>query len=51
MFGGLVDDNAGRASPQLIGECGQSAALVVSVRCVYNEPGEDAVIPLDGTVS
>lgn len=29
----------------------QSVALVVSVRCVYNEPGENAVILLDVTVS
>lgn len=29
----------------------QSMALAVSVRCVYNEPGRDAVIPLDVTVS
>lgn len=28
----------------------QSVALVVSVRCVYNEPEENAVIQLDVTV-
>lgn len=29
----------------------QTVALVVSVRCVYNEPEENAVIPLDVMVS